>query len=116
MENLKTFCISSKACQKLSGRLKRDAPMPEFRSLRDTQIPQLTQFALQCTFIERERIADSLHTDSSLLLISIKAWAHHGQSGSQLTAAQREALSEELKVEMEELKKVKLSEYLLWRS
>lgn len=43
------FCCSSRAYQKMSGRLQRDSTVPGFRSTDETEIPQLQQHCKKLT-------------------------------------------------------------------
>ena len=45
-KKLRVFCVSSKAYQKISGRLEKDGPVTGFTRLADTEIPALQQHAL----------------------------------------------------------------------
>ena len=45
-KKLPVFCVSSKAYQKISGRLEKDGPVTGFTRLADTEIPALQQHAL----------------------------------------------------------------------
>lgn len=45
-KKLPVFCVSSKAYQKISGRLKDDEKMKGFNCLEDTEIPALQKHAL----------------------------------------------------------------------
>ena len=48
-KNLKVFCVSSKAYQKLSGRFEKEDAMPGFVDLDDTEMPALRKHALNMT-------------------------------------------------------------------
>jgi hypothetical protein len=47
--SLPVFCCSSRAYQKMSGRLQRDSKVPGFRSIKETEIPQLQQHCKKLT-------------------------------------------------------------------
>ncbi|RDW73682.1 hypothetical protein BP5796_07124 [Coleophoma crateriformis] len=55
---LKSFCISSKAYQKLRGRFARDDTPKGFYNVADTGIPELQGYAKSSTLTEREQAAD----------------------------------------------------------
>ncbi|KAK3990181.1 hypothetical protein QBC44DRAFT_395114, partial [Cladorrhinum sp. PSN332] len=44
-QKLPVFCVSSKAYQKLSGRLEKDEPVSGFFNVRDTEVPALQEHA-----------------------------------------------------------------------
>ena len=106
--NLKSFCISSKAYQKLCGRNKRDPPVHGFTNLEQTNIPQLREFAHRSTFADRERIADSILTELSLLQIALKSWAEDKIPASQSPNLNNGQLKNELDKHFKVLHKVKI--------
>ncbi len=70
-KKLPVFCVSSKAYQKMSGRLEHDEQVPGFTCLEETEIPALQRHALgivhetravTCRFLsELDRFLTSLH-------------------------------------------------------
>jgi hypothetical protein len=82
---LPVFCVSSRAFQSLSGRLKKDKINSSgFQSLDDTEIPQLQAHARKLT--ESSRLADSRRflNDLMQLVNSMKMWATNDGSQSEL--------------------------------
>jgi hypothetical protein len=89
-QSLPVFCVSSRAYQKLSGRLQKDSAVSGFTSPEQTQIPQLQDHCRKIT--ERGRVAASQTFLNNLnqLLNSLSLWALNDGTGSSLTAAERE--------------------------
>ncbi|KAK3307526.1 uncharacterized protein B0T15DRAFT_530475 [Chaetomium strumarium] len=88
--SLPVFCVSSRAFQKLSGRLQKDDfDAGGFHSVDDTEIPQLQAYAKQLT--EKGRVANSRRFLNSLmrLLNSMTMWASDDGTRSNLSDAER---------------------------
>ncbi|KAK4236644.1 hypothetical protein C8A03DRAFT_16733 [Achaetomium macrosporum] len=89
-ESLPVFCVSSRAFQKLSGRLQKDDfNAGGFQSVDDTEIPQLQSHAKKLT--ETGRAANSRRFLNNLmqLLNSMTMWASDDGTGSNLSDAER---------------------------
>lgn len=74
--NLPVFCVSSRAYQKLSGRLQKDAVHVDgFTSIEDTEIPRLQEHTKKLT--EGGRVTNSRRflNELSQLLNSMTLWA-----------------------------------------
>ncbi|KAK0643251.1 hypothetical protein B0T16DRAFT_391805 [Cercophora newfieldiana] len=96
-ESLPVFCVSSRAFQSLSGRLKKDnINSTGFLSLDDTEIPQLQVHAKKLT--EGSRVANSRRflNDLMQLVNSMQMWA--SDDGSQSALTDREKLKEEARL------------------
>jgi hypothetical protein len=100
-----SFCISSKAYQKMSGRFKRDSGIQGFPNLDFTQIPQLREFADRSTLPKREEIADGILTELNLMNVSIKVWGEK-KDNSTLSLPQRNALKKALEEHFKAMKQV----------
>ncbi|KAK4033768.1 hypothetical protein C8A01DRAFT_19341 [Parachaetomium inaequale] len=88
--SLPVFCVSSRAFQKLSGRLQKDDfHGGGFQSVDDTEIPQLQSHAKKLT--EAGRAASSRRFLNSLmqLLNSMTMWASDDGTGSNLSDAEK---------------------------
>lgn len=88
------FCVSSRAFQSLSGRLKKDnINSSGFLTLEDTEIPQLQAHAKKLT--ESSRLANGRRFLNELLQLvnSMKMWASN--DGSQSALTDRDKLREE---------------------
>ncbi|KAK3333386.1 hypothetical protein B0T19DRAFT_440146 [Cercophora scortea] len=75
---LPVFCVSSRAFQKLSGRLDKDKPYEGFRSLEDTEIPGLQRHAMGISrsmraVTCRKFLNDLSHTLASLMVQVVMA-------------------------------------------
>ena len=104
--------MSAKAYQKLRGRFKRESKVKGFSSLQHTQIPSLQAFAHECTFGNREEIADRVRTEVTLLCVSIRSWAENGNGPSILSPKQIDLLKAEVDSHFEILKSVSPSHCL----
>ncbi|GKT85786.1 tat pathway signal sequence [Colletotrichum tofieldiae] len=84
--NLPVFCVSSRAYQKMRGRLQRDDFNNDgFRDVDETEIPQLQQHANKLTEGIRAANCRRFLNNLSQLLNSMKMWAANGGSRSQLS-------------------------------
>ncbi|OIW28489.1 hypothetical protein CONLIGDRAFT_578624 [Coniochaeta ligniaria NRRL 30616] len=88
-ESLPVFCVSSRAYQQLRGRLKKDNFSNDgFKSVEDTEVPQLQEHARKMTEAGRALNSRVLLNDMSQLLNSMKLWADNDGT-SQLTKADK---------------------------
>lgn len=93
--SLPVFCISSRAYQKLSGKLlKDDFEAPGFFSVDDTEVPQLQQHAKKLTETGRTSHCRRFLNDLLQLLNSMKLWV--GNDGSQSTLTELEQRREQI--------------------
>lgn len=91
-ENLPVFCVSSRAYQKLCGRLVRDTDVHGFPDVESTSIPQLQEHCRKLIFKTRkgtsERFLTSLSALLNTCLLSVRnrktAGAQHAMRLSQL--------------------------------
>ncbi|KAK1531727.1 hypothetical protein CPAR01_11376 [Colletotrichum paranaense] len=98
--NLPVFCVSSRAYQKMRGRLQKDDFNNDgFRDVKETEIPQLQQHAKKLTEGGRAASCRRFLTELSQLLNSMKMWAANDGSRSHL--GQRELQSEGTRVRMQ---------------
>lgn len=75
-ESLPVFCVSSRAYQQLRGRLKKDNFSNDgFKSVEDTEVPQLQEHARKMTEAGRALNCRVLLNDMNQLLNSMKLWA-----------------------------------------
>ncbi|OAL29940.1 hypothetical protein AYO22_01846 [Fonsecaea multimorphosa] len=107
--NLPVFCVSSRAYQKLKGRLHKDTTPPGFLHLNATEIPALQAHCVQLTAEARQATSRKFLTSMFQLLNSLRLWASNDSAAKNLTAGQsdREAqiLEEKLKEPNRTLKK-----------
>lgn len=91
-ETLPVFCVSSRAFQKLSGRLVRDKfNSAGFRSLEETEVPQLQAHAQKLTENGRAASCRRFLADLSQLLNSLSMWATNDGTRSNLTDSEKRA-------------------------
>ena len=77
---LQSFCVSSKAYQKLCERFKRDPKIQGFSTTEHTSIPALQEYAARLTLATREELADDFINQLRLLMASVRTWAQ-GEAG-----------------------------------
>ncbi|EOD47067.1 putative tat pathway signal sequence protein [Neofusicoccum parvum UCRNP2] len=101
--SLPVFCISSRAFQKLSGRLKRDKDVSGFKDIQETGMPQLQAHSKKLTEAGRAANSQKFLNNLSQLLNSIALWATQNDHGSQLTASQQRKEAQFLEQKLAEL-------------
>lgn len=74
-QDLPVFCLSTRAYQKLQGRLRREAPVSGFSALEQTEIPQLQAHCIAVTEQAREASALRFLFHLRRVLGSIGLWA-----------------------------------------
>ncbi|KAK0668719.1 nuclear GTPase SLIP-GC [Cercophora samala] len=85
-KSLPVFCVSSRAFQKLSGRLQRDRNSSSgFLSLDDTEVPQLQAHAKKLTEAGRAANARRFLNSLTQLMNSMTMWATNDGTRSNLT-------------------------------
>lgn len=78
--NLPVFCVSSRAYQKMRGRLQKDDFNNDgFRNVDETEVPQLQQHAKKLTEAGRAATSRQFLNGLSQLLNSMKMWASSGE-------------------------------------
>ncbi|KAI1132388.1 hypothetical protein F5Y10DRAFT_231071 [Nemania abortiva] len=96
--SLPVFCVSSRAYQKLSGRLEKDDFQSHgFLSVEDTEIPQLQEHAKKLTEAGRTSHCRRFLNDISQLLNSMKLWSGNDGTGSTLTDSEKRLEEQHLK-------------------
>ncbi|KAI1502724.1 Dynamin family-domain-containing protein [Biscogniauxia marginata] len=92
-ESLPVFCVSSRAYQKLCGRLKRDEEVQGFDSIGETEIPQLRNHAKLLTESGRITASKSFLNAYMKLLNSLFIWTANHEAEIELSdnEKQREA-------------------------
>ncbi|ESZ90745.1 hypothetical protein SBOR_8879 [Sclerotinia borealis F-4128] len=88
-QSLPVFCVSSRAYQQLNGRLQKDAKIPGFRDVEETEIPQLKAHCKRLT--EAGRSANCRRFLNSLLqiVLSLSLWANNDGTGINLSDSQK---------------------------
>lgn len=105
-QKLPVFCVSSKAYQKLSGRLENDEPTIGFDCLEETEIPALQKHALGIVHETRavtcrQFLAGLNHSLTSLQLLAVQSGQPH-RIADDLRGNELQAVAQAV----EELKKV----------
>jgi len=90
-KSLPVFCVSSRGYQKLSGRMKKDASVPGFMTIKETEIPELQSHCKSLTVAGRQATCKRFLTTLSQLLNSLTLWASNDGNGLALTLEQRAA-------------------------
>jgi len=103
--SLPVFCVSSRAYQKLRGRLQRDNKVPGFRSTAETEIPQLQAHCKKLTEVGRASNCRNFLTHLSQLLNSLRLWTANDGTGLNLTDTQLAAETSFLNLRLKTLEK-----------
>ncbi|KAK8221531.1 hypothetical protein IWZ01DRAFT_537433 [Phyllosticta capitalensis] len=103
--SLPVFCVSSRAYQKLCGRLKRDSNVPGFKDVSQTEIPKLQAHCKQLTEAGRIACARRFLNTLSQFLTSMSLWATNDGPNAHISADQRRQEQTFLTQKLEELKK-----------
>lgn len=104
-KSLPVFCVSSRAYQKMQGRLQRDKPVPGFRTPEETEIPQLQAHCKKLTEAGRASNCRAYLSNACQLLNSLNLWASNDGTGLNLTDAQLAAETRYLKMRLQTLEK-----------
>lgn len=103
--SLPVFCVSSRAYQKLSGRMKKDNDVPGYSMLADTEIPQLQAHCKKLTEKGRQASCRRFLNSLKQLLGSLGLWASDDGTGVKLTATQKDGEKQFLTKKLKELEK-----------
>ncbi|RHZ58383.1 uncharacterized protein CDV56_104314 [Aspergillus thermomutatus] len=88
-KSLPVFCVSSRGYQKLRGRLRKEADVPGFQSVEETEVPQLQAHCKKLTEVSREANSRRFLNSLSQLLNSLRLWSTPDGDGSHLTDGQK---------------------------
>ncbi|CAG8951269.1 hypothetical protein HYFRA_00008018 [Hymenoscyphus fraxineus] len=103
--SLPVFCVSSRAYQKLCGRMQRDANVPGFRTAEETEVPQLKAHCKKLTEGGRASNCRRFLTDLSQLINSLTLWSSNDGTGLNMSSTQMAAESRFLKSRLQNLEK-----------
>jgi len=103
--DLPVFCVSSRAYQKLSGRLKKDNKVAGFEDIEQTEIPQLQAHCRKLTENGRQASCRRFLNSLTQLVTSLGLWASDDGTGAKMTGHQRDAERGFLRKKLEELNK-----------
>jgi len=111
-ESLPVFCVSSRAFQKLSGRLQRDDFNNNgFRDLEDTEIPQLQAHAKKLTEAGRASSCRRFLNDLIQLINSMKMWATNDGTQSNLSDKEKRAEETRLRRRLQQVEQVNIPDF-----
>ena len=102
---LPVFCVSSRAYQKLSGRMKKDNAVPGFTDIHETEIPALQAHAKKLTVKGRQANCRRFLGACKQVIGSLALWASDDGSGIKLTSQQRDVEKTFLSRKLKELEK-----------
>ncbi|GIJ86574.1 hypothetical protein Asppvi_005463 [Aspergillus pseudoviridinutans] len=88
-KSLPVFCVSSRGYQKLRGRLRKEADVPGFQSVEETEVPQLQAHCKKLTEVSREANSRRFLNSLSQLLNSLRLWSSPAGDGSHLTDSEK---------------------------
>lgn len=86
--SLPVFCVSSRAYQKLSGRMQKDRDVAGFTAPEQTEIPQLQAHCKKLTVNGRQASCKRFLNGMNQLLASLSLWAPDDGSGMKMTSQQ----------------------------
>lgn len=104
--DLPVFCVSSRGYQKLQGRLKKDPKVPGFKSIEETEIPQLQAHCGKLTEKGRAANCKRFINNLSLLLNSLALWASDDGTGVNMTADEKKREDKLLEKSLKGLERV----------
>lgn len=104
--SLPVFCVSSRAYQKLQGRLRKDPKVPGFKTIEETEIPQLQAHCKLLTEAGRTANCKRFINNLSQLLNSLSLWAANDGTGANMTLEQRRREEKYLQKGLKELESV----------
>jgi Dynamin family len=110
-ESLPVFCVSSRAYQKLQGRFRKEANVPGFQTIEETEIPQLQAHCKKLTEASRRRNCQRLLNGIDQLFNTLRLIL--SPEGVQITAEQKIARAAIVGNEYGVLDKVSLNDFLL---
>ncbi|TID24181.1 hypothetical protein E6O75_ATG02546 [Venturia nashicola] len=88
--SLPVFCVSSRAYQKLSGRLKKDTATPGFTSFEETGMVQLKAHCKKLTETGRLNHCKVFLNGLSSLLLSLNIWGSNDGTGKNMSKEEKE--------------------------
>jgi len=108
--NLPVFCVSSRAYQKLSGRIKKDnVSLDGFPSPEDTEIPQLQEHARNLTEDTRLSAYQDFLNNFQQVVQSVFMWASMSSRLQKLAEQTKKSRNQNLQGALAELRAVSSS-------
>ncbi|EAW12439.1 uncharacterized protein ACLA_064100 [Aspergillus clavatus NRRL 1] len=105
-QSLPVFCVSSRGYQKLQGRLRKEADIPGFQTVEETEIPQLQAHCKKLTEVSRESNSRRFLNSLNQLLNSLRLWSSPDRHGSHLTDAQKARQSTMIQDKIQKLESI----------
>jgi hypothetical protein len=100
------FCVSSRAYQKLCGRLQKDEAVPGFKTVEETEMPQLQAHCRQLTEASRIQTCRTFLLNFSQQLNTFGLWLSGDSALLQLTEDEKQKQMIYLEECLDELKNV----------
>ncbi|KAF2471415.1 uncharacterized protein BDR25DRAFT_223354 [Lindgomyces ingoldianus] len=104
-KSLPVFCVSSRAYQKMCGRLQKDDTVPGFKTREETEIPQLQAHCKKLTEAGRIQTARTFLLNLCQQLTTFYMWASNDGSGLKLSDNEKRAETKHLDKRLGELDK-----------
>ncbi|KAF1961197.1 hypothetical protein CC80DRAFT_463932 [Byssothecium circinans] len=103
--SLPVFCVSSRAYQKMCGRLKKDGKVPGFRTPEETEMPQLQQHCKKLTEAGRIQACRKFLLNLVQQLNTFTLWASNDGTGLKMTDEDKRKQHSYLQKRLSELEK-----------
>jgi hypothetical protein len=104
-QSLPVFCVSSRAYQKLSGRLQKDDAVPGFKTPEETEMPQLQAHCRKLTEAGRIQTARTFLLSLCQQLTTFSLWASDDGTGHKMTDDDRRKQARYLEKILSELER-----------
>ncbi|KAF7869938.1 hypothetical protein EAF04_004722 [Stromatinia cepivora] len=101
--SLPVFCVSSRAYQQLNGRLRKDAKIPGFRNVQETEIPQLQAHCKKLTEAGRSATCRRFLNALLQLVLSLSLWSNNDGTNINLSDSQKIAQASWLQKKLKDL-------------
>ncbi|OJJ50257.1 hypothetical protein ASPZODRAFT_128885 [Penicilliopsis zonata CBS 506.65] len=102
-QSLPVFCVSSRGYQKLQGRLRKEPSVPGFRTIEETEIPQLQAHCRNVTDTNRETCYRRFLNSLNQLLNSLWLWSSPDLNGAHLTDDQKSKQASMVRSKLQQL-------------
>ncbi|KAJ8060176.1 hypothetical protein OCU04_010521 [Sclerotinia nivalis] len=101
--SLPVFCVSIRAYQQLNGRLRKDAKIPGFRNVQETEIPQLQAHCKKLTEAGRSATCRRFLNALLQLVLSLSLWSNNDGTNINLSDSQKVAQASWLQKKLKDL-------------
>ncbi|KAH7412113.1 hypothetical protein DE146DRAFT_709700 [Phaeosphaeria sp. MPI-PUGE-AT-0046c] len=103
--SLPVFCVSSRAYQKMCGRLQKDDPVPGFKHPEETEMPQLQAHCQKLTEAGRIQTARTFLLSLCQQLTTFSLWASDDGTGLKMTDDEKQKQIRYLDKQLSELER-----------